>query len=200
MWALLLIATPFNLSAETVVHVQVRPKPSSLLAGLSHQHVIQATDVQGQIQFDPQHPERCALRAEASVGALEVDAPALRQKLGLSGTLSMSDRAKVKEHLAGPDQLDALRFPKFLLEGQACRVSGPGQLTLQARLTLRGVTRAFPLEVVWRLDGPRLFAQATWSMTHRDFGFAPYRAALGTIQNDERLLFTAEIQAVSVSN
>jgi polyisoprenoid-binding protein YceI len=160
---------------EIVVHVFRR----GLLSGLAHDHHFVATDWQATAWFDPASPT--SVRVE-----LVVTAGSLRDR---QEALSAEEREQVRRRAAGPDTLDAVRFPEVRFAGW--RLAPIGQArdpreqvlegSLQGALTVRGVERplALPVRVSgdgagWRVTGSVRFKQS-------DFGITPFSGFLGTV-------------------
>src|SRR5262245_65077076 len=68
---------------------------------LAHDHVVRATQYTGQIQADLADPLRSVITVEVHTASLQADEPALRQKYGLTKSLSEKDRQDVQAQLAG---------------------------------------------------------------------------------------------------
>ena len=114
------------------------------LARLGHDHVVASHDVQGYL--DP-----AAGRADLylPLDALTVDEPALRAAAHLDTQPTDADIAGTRRNMLGP-VLDASHFPfaQLSLQGVGTR---PGEVTIDAMLTLHGVTRRieFPIDFGW---------------------------------------------------
>ncbi len=180
---------------RTFLLVQLRPDESRLLSGLSHQHVIRATHPEGRVVFDPERPTACAIRVQARVSDLEVDAPYLRRKVGYEDVLDDDDREDIRENMLDDDQLDAERHSDIRFVGNRCDVQSDGRVKVQGQLTVRG--KAQPLDLSMAVDhqGGVLRARGQFTLNHAAFGFEPYSAALGALANDDWLKFTVEIVA-----
>jgi polyisoprenoid-binding protein YceI len=91
--------------------VRVYKDPSTVAAGLSHDHAIASTQHSGTVSYDPANPAACAISVTVPVAGLDPDPDALRQKVGLPGVIEASARAEIKEHMLDAEQLNAKAFP-----------------------------------------------------------------------------------------
>ncbi len=162
---------------------------------LAHDHAVQATEFAGTIEFDPARPEASAVSVEARTDGLRVDDPAARRRLGLEGDLSPDQRRDVEGAMRAPDQLDVARFPTIRFASTAIRREADGGYLVTGQLTIRGVTRevTFPAEVA--LDHDVLRARATFGFRQSSFGYRPYRAFLGAVQNRDEVTLQVELVA-----
>jgi len=124
------------------------------------------TDVDGQIDFDPDHP------AEGTVEA-RIDASTL-----------WSGNENRDEHLLSEDFLYVEQHPTLTYEGEIDSVLGRDEFRVAGELTLRGVTRDVPLRVHYQgswetpywTDGEnkgpiqRLGFEASTTIDRREFG------------------------------
>ena len=70
---------------------------------LAHDHVVRATQYTGHIQADLAEPIRSVMTVDVHTAALQADEPALRQKYGLTKSLSEKDRQDVQAHMQGSE-------------------------------------------------------------------------------------------------
>ena len=162
---------------------------------LAHDHVVEATEVTGQIEYDAGRPEASSVTIEARTASLRVDEPAARRRLGVEGDLSESQRADVAKAMRGPDQLDVARYPTIRFASTRVAPDGDGRLRVVGALTLRGVTRevSFPATVV--LEAGTLRGQATLTFLQSSFGYQPYSALLGAIRNKDEVSLHVDLVA-----
>jgi polyisoprenoid-binding protein YceI len=181
---------------ESLLFVQVFKDPTTLLAGMSHDHVVRARAVTGTVELDPETGS-CRAELRIPVAALEPDEPWLRKQVRLADRLDESDRATVKRNMLARAQLDAKRFPEISVTITQCKVVGGSErVNLTGALEIRG--QSSPLDLVAEVteeDG-RLRVRGSFTKRHRDFGFAPYSAGLGTLKNREELTFVFNLVAV----
>jgi polyisoprenoid-binding protein YceI len=161
--------------SRLIIHVTRR----GLLSGLAHDHHFDATSWQASASHDPGAPG--AVRVE-----LVVQAGSLRDR---QEALSEPDRLKVDQRAAGPETLDAARFPeiRFVADRLVPAAPPPGEQepgldgSLFGTLTLHGQQRALvaPVHAIragegWRVTGTVRFKQS-------EFGIEPYSGFAGTV-------------------
>ena len=120
------------------LYVQVFKDPTTMAAGLSHDHVVRSRSRTGTATWDPANPAACAVDITVPVKQLEVDAPEMRKKVGYDTTLDDSQRAEVGEHIFSDTQLDAAKFPNISFKATKCEGTGSnakvtGNFTLHGR-------------------------------------------------------------------
>jgi polyisoprenoid-binding protein YceI len=177
-------------------HLAVRLYRDGPASALAHDHVVEATEVTGRVEYDPAAPETAAIVVEVPTAALRVDEPAARRRLGLEGDLSEGQRADVDRSMRGPDQLDAARFPTVRFASTRVVAEGNGRLRVTGALTIRGVARevTFPATVV--AESGALRARASLPFLQSSFGYRPYRAFLGAVRNKDEATLHVDLVAV----
>jgi polyisoprenoid-binding protein YceI len=163
---------------------------------LAHDHVVEAAEVSGQVEYDAARPEASSVMVEARTASLRVDEPAARRQLGLEGDLSESQRADVGKTMRSPEQLDVARYPTIRFASTRVVADAEGRLRVTGQLTLRGVTRevTFPATVV--LESGTLRGRATLSFLQSSFGYRPYSAVLGAIRNKDEVTLHIDLVAL----
>lgn len=206
MTLFLMLATASHLAAPTTyrwdpaqsqVYVQVF-KADTLLSGLSHDHVVRATEMRGTLHWDPADPTTCKATVEVPVATLAVDEDTLRQRLGYPLNLSDSDKETVRRHMLAEDQLHADAHPLIRFQSDACLAGPkPGVIAASGQLTVRGQSKTFELRLSVTEESGGLRVKSSFEAVHRDFGFKPYSALLGTLKNAETLRFTLDAFATT---
>ena len=102
---------------------------------LAHDHVVEATEVTGRVEYDAAQPEASSIVIEARTASLRVDQPAARRRLGVEGDLSESQRADVDKAMRGADQLDTARHPTIRFASTRVLPEGDGRLRVTGQLT-----------------------------------------------------------------
>jgi len=171
------------------VHV-LRDGLGSLLA---HDHVVEATEVTGSVDYDPARPEASAIVIEARTATLRVDEPAARRRLGVDGDLSDSQRADVTKAMRAPDQLDVERHPTIRFASSRVVGEGEGHVRVTGQLTLRGVTRELTFPATVSLESGGVRARATLTFLQSAFGYRPYSALLGAIRNKDEVTLHVDL-------
>jgi polyisoprenoid-binding protein YceI len=163
---------------------------------LAHDHVVEATEVTGGIEYDAGRPEASSVTIEARTASLRVDEPAARRRLGVEGDLSESQRADVAKAMRAPDQLDVARYPTIRFASTRVVPDGDGRLRVVGALTLRGVTREVTFAATVVQEAGALRGQATLTFLQSSFGYQPYSALLGAIRNKDEVSLHVDLVAM----
>jgi len=138
--------------------------------GFSH-YTAQFTKLDGQLAFDPAHPE--AMRASVSIDPNSLALPP--PPTGFRATL------------LGPIWLDAGKYPQIRFVSTKVERTGPNTARVTGDLTLHGVTKPIVLETTFNggypaniYDGARVGFSAHTSFRRSDFGVASGLPAPGT--------------------
>lgn len=203
-----LLCLPRTARAEDPVVYSVDPTRSELVvqlfkagigAVLAHDHVVRATAYTGSIRGDPGDPATAAIVIEVQAASLQADEPEVRQKYGLTAPLSAEDRRAVQATMLSARQLDVQRYPLIRFRSTQVTPQGTGQYLVTGELTIRGITQpvSFPVRVELR-EGV-LRGWGTLRFLQSSFGYAPYSAFLGAVQNQDEVLLHFDITAVPAS-
>ena len=176
-------------------HLVVRTYKDGVGSALAHDHVIEATEVSGTIEYDPSRPEASSIVIETRTTSLRVDDPAARRRLGVSGEPSESDRADISKAMSAPDQLDVARYPTIRFASTRVVPQGDGRLQVTGGLTIRDATREVTFPATVALEGDRLRARATLRFLQSGFGYRPYSALLGAIRNKDEVSLDVDLVA-----
>jgi polyisoprenoid-binding protein YceI len=163
---------------------------------LAHDHVVEAAEVTGQVDYDPARPDASAVAIEAATATLKVDEPAARRRLDVEGDLSESQRADVAKAMRAPDQLDTARYPTIRFASTRVVGDGDGKLRVTGQLTLRGVAREVTFPATVALESGVLRARAELRILQSSFGYRPYSALLGAIRNKDEVTLHVDLVAV----
>ena len=164
-------------------------------SSLAHDHVVEATEIGGSVQYDAARPEASAIMIEVRTASLRVDEPAARRRLGVEGDLSDSQRADVDKAMRAPDQLDVARYPTIRFVSTRVLAEGEGRLRVTGQLTLRGVTQEVTFPATVALDSGILRGRAMVTFLQSSFGYRPYRALLGAIRNKDEVTLHLDLVA-----
>jgi len=162
---------------------------------LAHDHVVEATEVVGRVEYDAARPEISAIVVEVRTASLRVDEPAARRRLALDGDLSDSQRADVDKAMRAPDQLDVARHPTIRFASTRVVAEGDGRLRVTGQLTLRGVTRDVTFAATVALESGTLRGRAALTFLQSSFGYRPYSALLGAIRNKDEVTLHIDLVA-----
>jgi polyisoprenoid-binding protein YceI len=176
-------------------HLVVRTYKEGLGSGLAHDHIVEATEVTGAVEYDAARPEASSIVIEVKTATLRVDDPAARRRVGVEGELSDSQRADVTKAMRASDQLDVARYPTIRFVSTRVVPAGDGRLQITGGLTIRGVTKevSFPASVALESGGLR--AHATLRFLQSSFGYRPYSALLGAIRNKDEVSLDVDLVA-----
>ncbi|MBW2734073.1 MAG: YceI family protein [Deltaproteobacteria bacterium] len=159
----------------------VRLFKAGLAARLAHDHVIRAKQPRGTIEISGSLTS-ARIQIEVDARTLEVDPPELRRRYKLTSRIDHDDRKKITHNLHAKDQLWSARHKTIRFVSTAISALGGDRYKVMGRLTLRGITRAMNLSVQATLKGDELRAKGTLRFLQSNFGYKPYRAALGLVK------------------
>jgi polyisoprenoid-binding protein YceI len=197
--AALLVALPVLADAQRFSldlaksELVVLTRKAGFAAGLAHDHVVRASQAQGELTWDPRDPRLTSVQVSVPVNALAVDEPEVRKRHGESATLSESERTKVSQTMLGAGQLDAQHFPLVRFQSTGVRPGGKDQLIISGELTLHGVTRKVSAFARITGEGGAPVGDCTFRVRTSDFGIKPFRAAFGAIQNQDEVTFVIHL-------
>jgi polyisoprenoid-binding protein YceI len=165
----------------------VRTWKTGVAASLAHNHVIRASDVTGEIAWDPAAVETAKVSATVKASALIADEPAMLQKFGETTQPDEADRKKITQSMLGEEQLDAAKYPTIGFVSTAARREPDGRIILTGQLTLHGVTRPVTLPVKVALKDGEIVGEGKLRFRTSDFGIKPYSGALGAVKNRDEV-------------
>ena len=122
------------------------------------------TGIDGRLNFDPANPAAMSVEASVDTGSIKTDYP--------------NPTPNFDAELAGPNWLDAARFPKITFKSTAVEPTGPNTAKVTGDFTLHGVTRPLVLAVTFNggydgapMDpGSRVGFSAQGKIKRSDFG------------------------------
>ncbi|MCS6926332.1 MAG: YceI family protein [Candidatus Binatia bacterium] len=201
----LLLCLPLAVQAGGPMVYAVDPSRSELVvqlfkagigAVLAHDHVVRATAYTGSIEGDPGDPTTAVIVLEVQVASLQADEPEIRQKYGLAASLSEADRRAVQATMLSARQLDVQRYPLIRFRSTRVTPQGTGKYVVTGELTIRGITQpvSFPVQV--ELRNGVLRGWGSLRFLQSSFGYAPYSAFLGAVQNQDEVLLHFDVTAV----
>ena len=165
---------------------KVYKDPSTVGAGLSHDHAIKATGWSGTATWDPANVAGCKVSITLPVSGLDPDDPALRQTAGFQTTLDEGQRAEIKGHIVGSSQLDAAKFPSITYTSSACAPNGTAT-NVTGTITIHGVGKSITVPLKVTADGTNFSAKGGFSIQQTDFGVTPFTALLGALKNQNKV-------------
>lgn len=185
--ALTLAAWPWLSSGATLEadasasQLVVRARKKGILSVVTHDHEFTPARWEAQVEFDPGRPQD--VRVD-----LRIDAASLHDHVA---RLTQKSRDSVDLEAAGPQVLDARRYPEITFHGDSSSTRGEGdglEGVLHGALTLHG--RTLPLDVPFHVShadatGYRVSGSARFLQT--DFGITPISKAGGSIGVDDAI-------------
>lgn len=175
------VATPLaaqDLPPPMAGPYQIDMQHTSLIFRVSHlgfsNYTALFTEVKADLAFDPDRPEAMKVTASVPVASLETHNP---------------DKAlNFNALVAGPEFLDAAKFPEITFTSTAVTLTGDNRADVTGDLTLHGVTKPLTLSVTYnggwgdmQMDaGARIGFSATGSFNRSDFDIAYGIPAPGT--------------------
>jgi len=158
--------------SKLLIHVA----KSGLFSGFADSHEVEAPIAEG------------SLDAKGGQLRLSVDS---RQLKVLDPQLPPDKRRQVQERMLGPEVLDSNRFPKIVFESSNVKQDQDGNVQVDGRLLLHGVTK--PISIVARQAGGRYVGR--FALKQRDFGITPVSIAGGTVKVKDELKIEFDILA-----
>lgn len=179
-------SAPVTYKLGGTLYAKVYKDPSTLGAGLSHDHVVKATGWSGTATWDPANVAGCKVSITVPVSGLDPDDPALRTSVGLTTTLDDSQRAEVKGHIVGASQLNAASFPNITYASSACAPNGAAT-SVTGTISIHGVGKSVTVPLKVTADGTNFSASGGFSINQTDFGVTPFSALLGQLKNQNKV-------------
>ncbi len=174
----------FAIDSPDSQRLEIRVYREGSLASLGHDHVVSARDVHG-YALVPRDRSLARVDVYLPVDALVVDGPGAGAKAGIAGDLSQEDIDATRRHML-EDVLASARYPFVVIHG-VCRKGTPLCETLDARITLHGVTRTVEIPIQLELGNDRMLVSGHFSVLHSDFGMTPYSILGGALRVKDRI-------------
>lgn len=174
----------FAIDSTDSQRLEIRVYREGSLASLGHDHVVSARDVRG-YALVPRDRSQARADVYLPVESLLVDAPEAAAEAGIASNLSQEDIDATRRHML-EDVLASAQYPFLLIHG-VCRTGTPRCETLDARITLHGVTRALEIPVELESGSNRLVVSGHFSVLHSDFGMTPYSILGGAMRVKNRI-------------
>ena len=185
----------FAIGFPDAQRLEMRVYREGSLASLGHDHVVSGREVHG-YALVPRDGSPARTDVYLPVDSLVVDAPQVGAEQGNASGLSQEDIDATRRHML-EDVLVSASYPFVLIQG-VCRTGTPLCDTLDARITLHGVTRALEIPVELQLGGDRLVASGHFSVLHSDFGMRPYSVLGGALRVKDRIDVRFRLEATRV--
>jgi polyisoprenoid-binding protein YceI len=155
------------------------------LSAMGHNPSFAVHELQGEVEFDPESPDKSSLRLTVAAGSL-----------ALTDSVSDKDRREI-ERTTREDVLESDRFAEIVYQCPASKVAaaGPTQLSLAGDLTLRGVTRPQPVSARVFLAGDVLRGNGEATVRQSEFGIRPVSVAGGMLKVKDEVKVSFDIVA-----
>lgn len=156
---------------------------AGLLAAFGHNHVIRATNIEGDVIARPDAFNASRFHLSMSVRDFRVDNHEDRQREGRDFAEQPSRRAvaATTHNMLSARVLDAAKYPAVTVQSAA--ISGsPQHAIVTARITLHGVQRDIKVPVKISQSGGKLQVTGKFEISQRDFGIEPYTALGGGLR------------------
>jgi len=180
-------AKTLNLDAKEsrlLIHVG----SGGVFGSFGHPHILEATDVVGQVLFDPDQVERSSMTLKVRADSLTViDKESQKDKEKIEKDM----KEKVLETSSHPEiTFKSTQVVPRKVEG------GNYEIHMEGDLNLHGVTKKVGLDVkVTRLDSG-LTAKGETVIKQTDFGIKPLSVAGGTVKVKNEVRLTFEMTAL----
>lgn len=162
--------------------VTIEVRRAGALARLGHNHVVVSSGESGAAWFGPDLAAS-GFEIRLPVRALVVDDPAARATAGpdFPGTVPEESRRGTYANMLREEVLDAARYPEIVVS--ATGLAGTWERpSLNASVTLRGVTREIAVPITLRREPKTLFASGRLHIRQTDFGITPFSIGGGAVQ------------------
>jgi polyisoprenoid-binding protein YceI len=177
-------------------HLVVQLFKTGLGAAFAHDHAVRATRYSGQIQLDPSAPTATQISVEVDATTLVADEPEIRQKYNLPPGISEESRREIQQTLESESQLYVRRYPTIRFRSTHITLESKGQYTVTGELELRGVTQIISLSLQAELRGEELRGKGSGRFLQSNFGYQPYSAFFGAVQNQDKVVLHVDIVAI----
>ena len=157
------------------------------MATLGHNHVVAVRQLSGEVVVAAD-PTQSSWQLDFPVDALSVDDPQLRAAQGAEFQTRLDDVAiaGTRDHMLGPQLLDATRFPAIHLRSEQVRSEADG-LRMNTRIVVRDHAVQVEVPVALQRSPDELIASGEFDLTHAELGLTPYSVALGALRVADRM-------------
>ena len=152
------------------------------LASFGHDHVVQATDMQGDVYLAADF-QASGFSLTLPVSGFTVDDPVLRSVEGPDFAKQPSQAAMdgTRKNMLGPALLDAEHYPEVKI--RSVKLLGPDWgPDVTVRITLRGTSRDLTVPIAVERSGDTLTITGSFELKQSDFGITPFSALGGGLQ------------------
>ena len=169
--------------------LEINAYREGLLKAFGHDHLIEAKEVSGSVEFDAKKIENSSVRLTVEAKSLTVIDPGESEK----------DRREVQATMTGEKVLDASKFPEIVFRSTSVsevRQSADGfELTLIGKLELHGVEKPVRFLLQLHSEGSQLRAQGEASLLQTEYGIKPVTVGGGSVKVKDKLKISFAIAA-----
>jgi polyisoprenoid-binding protein YceI len=170
--------------------LEINAYREGLLKAFSHDHLIEAREVSGSVEFDAKKIENSSVRLTVEAKSLTVIDPGESEK----------DRREVQSTMTGEKVLDASKFPEIVFSSTSVsdvRQTADGwELTLNGKLDLHGVEKPVRFLLhVYNSEAGQLRAQGEASLLQTEYGIKPVTVGGGSVKVKDKLKISFAIAA-----
>jgi len=161
----------------------VRAFAGGLLSGLGHNPVIAIPDFSGEARWNPDVPEKAALRLRIRAASLSVQ-----------NDVSEKDRREMQRVML-EEVLEVATYPEIVFESAVVSKNSNGRLDIEGSLTLHGVTRRERLPAQVAVMGDTLRAFGDFTIRQTDYRIKLASVAGGVLKLKDELKFNYDFVA-----
>jgi polyisoprenoid-binding protein YceI len=158
-----------------------------LLSAFGHNPKLAASEMAGEVEFDPADPDSTSLRLSFFADSLRV-----------IDNVSETDRREI-ERKTREEVLEAVRYPQIVFRSVnvSTQRTGEGQyrVRMNGELSLRSITRAHLIEASVSVIQNCLLARGKTTIRQSDYRIEPVTALGGAIKLKDELELAFEIEA-----
>ena len=193
------LGTPYEIAADQS-QLTILVYRGGTLASAGHNHLIASHELSGTF-YVPADPLQASFELRIPVASLTVDEEPLRaaqHSPDFPPGVPDSARAGTREHMLGPEQLDAAHSPQLILRAvklEAAQPAAAGSLVADVLVSLRGSEHPLRVPVHYEHTGDTVVATGELALRQTQLGMTPYSAMLGALQVQDELQVSFRILA-----
>lgn len=148
------------------------------LGFLGHEHAILATEMSGDVCFEPGNPAGGRGTVTVPIASLRIDSDRARELADLGSGPDADTVQDLQKKMLSAENLAAEQHPAVRFETTSVRPRQGGTLEVEGRLTVRGRAQAvrFPVEVA-SLSGGAFRLEGSFEVKQTSFGIEPETVA-----------------------
>jgi len=161
-----------------------------------HDHVIASVDVEGLVLVSAD-PERSRADLRLPLQQLVVDDPAYRERFGMEPDLPESAIEGTTRNMQDK-VLESSRFPWATASVRVLSMQ-QDQAELAVSMTMHGVSHDYRVPAELKFDPDALTVSGSMTISHADFGLAPFSAAGGLLRVADDIEVVFEVVAERIT-